>query len=99
MVKRNRTTQHTLILQNTTQNILYLATRTSLETGCERRSFGRVSSFCSTSGTRRVTVKLYTRTSCYIEIVLDISIHKEEQITESSCPAESRFFCIFFLNF
>ena len=45
-------------LQNTTQKTKDRATRTLLNTGGELRFSGRVSSFCSISGTRRVTLVL-----------------------------------------
>jgi hypothetical protein len=44
-------------LQNTTQKTNVRATRTSLKTWSELRCFGRVSTYCSNSDTRRVTVK------------------------------------------
>ena len=43
-------------LQNTTQKTKDRATRTPLKTGCEHMCPGRVSSSCSTSGTRGVTL-------------------------------------------
>ena len=46
---KQRLTKHT----HTTKDRV---TRTPLETGGELRCFGRVSSFCSTSGTRRVNL-------------------------------------------
>jgi hypothetical protein len=45
-------------LQNTTQKTIDRATRTPLKTGGELCCSGRVSSSCSTSDTRRPTVKL-----------------------------------------
>ena len=44
-------------LQNTTQKTKDRATRTPIKTGCEHMCPGRVSSSCSTSGTRGVTLR------------------------------------------
>jgi len=43
-------------IQNTAQKNKDSATRTPLKNGCELRCSGRVSSCCSTSGTRRVNL-------------------------------------------
>jgi len=43
-------------LQNITQNAKYRATRTPLKIGGELRCSGRVSSYCSTSGTSRINL-------------------------------------------
>jgi len=43
--------------QNTTQKTKNRATRTPLKSGAELMCFGRDSSSCSTTDTRRVTVK------------------------------------------
>ena len=43
-------------LQKTTQKTKVWVTRTSLKSGCELRFFGRVTSFCYTSDTRRITI-------------------------------------------
>jgi hypothetical protein len=52
--KRNRRTNNDL--QNTTHKTKDRVTRTPLSTGCEIRCSGRVSSSCSSSDTRRVTL-------------------------------------------
>jgi hypothetical protein len=44
-------------LQNSTQKTQNGASRNPTKTGDESRRSGRVISFCSTSGTRRVTIK------------------------------------------
>jgi hypothetical protein len=54
MAKRKRTNNN---LQNNTQETKYRATRALLQSGVVLRCFGRVSSYCSTCDTRRVTVK------------------------------------------
>ena len=51
--KDNRTNND---LQNITHNTKDQVTRTPLNTGCEHMWFGLITSSCSTSGTRRVTL-------------------------------------------
>jgi hypothetical protein len=53
MAKRKRTNND---LQNTTQKTKEQATQTPLKIGGELRWSGRVGIYCSTSGTRRVTL-------------------------------------------
>jgi hypothetical protein len=58
MAKCKRTNNN---LQCNTNKTKYRVTRTPLKSGSELRCSGRVSSSCSTSDTRRVTVKGHER--------------------------------------
>ena len=56
MIKRKRTNGQTPIYKNITNKTKDRVTRTQLKTWDECRCAGRVGSFCSISGTRRVNM-------------------------------------------
>jgi hypothetical protein len=56
MVKRKKDKMTKNDLQNSTEKIKDRVTRTPQKTGGKLRCSGKVSSSCSTSGTRRVTL-------------------------------------------
>ena len=61
-------------LQNITQKTIDRATRSPLKTGGELRSSGRVSSSCSTRGTRRVTLATNP-----LKTTVQIQTHKQKR--------------------
>jgi hypothetical protein len=74
MAKRKRSKENDL--QNTTQKTKDWATRTPLKTGDEHRCSGRLSSSCSTSGIRPVTVKRDTSLLLLISCRTTVYVNK-----------------------